>query len=377
MVKVFLRLKQNNKGVSLVEVLVTVAMIAIMAGPLLNSFLNARGVNSNARVIQNGTIVAQDTAEEFEALPLAQIIEKYKKNMDTAAMAKQEGVYIFKNIKVTGANKESFYVDVTLDPSTYAKADGSKVQVNNVKLPSMSSLYSSDSVMLYKYYTEVDGTLKDLFAGRLESDILVNLYNPAYRQKLSKETDINIKCQYNASTKKYRYDIELIMRYSYAKSATDVVTVTEKQELNDIVYTANQIHSMYLVCPVFDLCTRNVSGNISYATDKINIKYDYTGDVKAKQNLYFYIAQQDANNLLYNTKQQKIHKDNIKLMVDSNNISNPYNDTLTNVKLYTNISGDTSKGLTYTDVNSGVALYDMKVEVKYKDKVVAEFKTTK
>ena len=372
--KVFYNVKKNNKGVSLVEVLVTVAIVVILAGPLINSFLNARSVNSNARVIQNGTIVAQDTAEEFGALSLEQLLTTYASNLkgdlDTA---KQNGLYTFEDIEVSGANGETFKVDVTLDASTYTTGANNKIQVNNVNLPEMSSLYGSDAVMLYTYYTKVDENLKDMFSGKLDATTLSNLYNAAYRQKLSKETDINISCSYSSG--KYRYNIELIMMYHYKRSETDIVTVIEKKEIDDVVYTADQDHIMYLVCPVFDLCTRNVTGNISYATDMININYTYTGADDARKDLYFYIAQQEAKNLLYNTKKQVIHPDRINLTVDSL-IRNPY-DNDTNFRLYTNINGDETKSLTHTDKNSGIALYDMKVKVKYKDKVIAEFSTAK
>ena len=113
-VNLYRKFKRNNKGVSLIEVLVTIAMIIILAGPLINSFLNSRIVNSNARLIQNGTTVAQDMAEKFKTIPIEQLCSTYayEKNDST-------GVYTFKDIAVEGPNKEKFLVDVTLDPNAY------------------------------------------------------------------------------------------------------------------------------------------------------------------------------------------------------------------------------------------------------------------
>ena len=376
MEKLFFKIKKNNEGVSLVEVLVTIAMILIIAGPLINSFLNAKSVNSNARVIQNGTIVAQDVAEEFEALPLEQLCVVYKDKMDKKAMEDNPGTYVFKDIEVEGANGESFYVDITLDPSTYSATGGDKNQLNNVAVPGMSSLYSSNSIMLYKHYVAADENLKELFGTKLDATTLNNLYNSAYRRNLSKETEIRVNCSYNSTTKKYDYDIKMTMTYSYKKSATDIVKAQEVRAIDDVIYTAEQEHNIYLVCPIFDLLTTDTTYGVCHATDKINILYNYTGSDDAKKDVNFYLAQQDAKNLSHTTRSQKMKLENITF----NSLSLEfYNESATNFKLYTNIegSGTSIKGLTETGKDSGIALYEMNVKVKHKDKVVAEFTSAK
>lgn len=376
--KVFFNLKKNNKGVSLVEVLVTVAMVVIIAGPLINSFLNARSVNSNARVIQNGTIVAQDTAEEFVALPLEQLLAVYNDKLDTDAMATQSGVYIFEDIEVDGANGEKFYVDVKLDSNTYLAGNAnSKIEVNNVKLPEMSSLYGSDAVMLYKYYTAEDENLKELFKDKLSQTILDNLYSFSQKRFLSKETNILIQRNYNSTVGKYDYDVSFTMHYYYDSGTEDEeVIVTNGKD--DIMLAPSQEHVMYLVCPIFDLCSTNdIYNDVCYASDIINIDFvDNCADEYKDKNVYFYLAEQKAKNLnlSYNTKPQKLRDNKIKV---EGSVLSLYDDTASKFKFYTNVGNPDDKGLTYTDKDSGVALYDMTIKVKHKDKVVAEFSATK
>ena len=385
MVKIFLKLKKNNKGVSLVEVLVTLAMVVIMAGPLINSFLNAMGVNSNARTIQNGTTVGQDLVEEFEALPVEQLCGIYEEYLpeDFLATYEEGDILTFTGIPVDGPNGEKFEVDITLDPTAY-NADGDKINVNNVELPGMSSLYASNSIMLYKDYVDADDDLKNLFAatGELDNDILENLNTNAQRQKMSKATNITVKCTYNDVSDKYDYDIEMEMSYSYKKSATDVVTVTEERLVEDMIFDGDQTHTIYLVCPVFDIYTWASVGGVSYATDSINIEYVYHGMPEDKKDVYFYLAEQEVNNKTHPNIRQRINPTNVKVKeletVYSITDASKKFDRESTIMLNTNIGKDTAD-LTYVNQVSGIALYDMDVQVRLAgdSKVIAEFTSSK
>ena len=384
MVKIFLKLKKNNKGVSLVEVLVTLAMVVIMAGPLINSFLNAMGVNSNARTIQNGTTVGQDLVEEFEALPVEQLCGIYEEYLpeDFLATYEEGDILTFTGIPVDGPNGEKFEVDITLDPTAY-NADGDKINVNNVELPGMSSLYASNSIMLYKDYVDADDDLKNLFAAAgLETDILENLNTNAQRQKMSKATNITVKCTYNDVSDKYDYDIEMEMSYSYKKSATDVVTVTEERLVEDMIFDGDQTHTIYLVCPVFDIYTWASVGGVSYATDSINIEYVYHGMPEDKKDVYFYLAEQEVNNKTHPNIRQRINPTNVKVKeletVYSITDASKKFDRESTIMLNTNIGKDTAD-LTYVNQVSGIALYDMDVQVRLAgdSKVIAEFTSSK
>ena len=385
MVKIFLKLKKNNKGVSLVEVLVTLAVVVIMAGPLINGFLNAMGVNSNARTIQNGTTVGQDLVEEFEALPVEQLCGIYEEYLpeDFLATYEEGDILTFTGIPVDGPNGEKFEVDITLDPTAY-NADGDKINVNNVELPGMSSLYASNSIMLYKDYVDADDDLKNLFAatGEFDNDILENLNTNAQRQKMSKATNITVKCTYNDVSDKYDYDIEMEMSYSYKKSATDVVTVTEERLVEDMIFDGDQTHTIYLVCPVFDIYTWASVGGVSYATDSINIEYVYHGMPEDKKDVYFYLAEQEVNNKTHPNVRQRINPTNIKVKeletVYSITDASKKFDRESTIMLNTNIGKDTAD-LTYVNQVSGIALYDMDVQVRLAgdSKVIAEFTSSK
>lgn len=190
--------KKNNKGVSLVEILVTIAIIAIIAAPLINTFINAMNVNSKARLIQNGTSAAQNVAEKFKVLSMDALVAEYGVSPD------EDGKYNFTDISVKGADGEDFLIDVELDPTDYmVGASDDKIDVNGVNLPVFSGLHGSESIVLYRQYAGFDDQLQDLFKAQGHDYIADNITDPSVRSNIKKSTNLNIKCNYDSGTAKY------------------------------------------------------------------------------------------------------------------------------------------------------------------------------
>lgn len=368
--------KKNNKGVSLVEILVTIAIIAIIAAPLINTFINAMNVNSKARLIQNGTSAAQNVAEKFKVLSMDTLVAEYGVSPD------EDGKYTFTDISVKGADGEDFLIDVELDPTDYmVGASDDKIDVNGVNLPVFSGLHGSESIVLYRQYAGFDDQLQDLFKAQGHDYIADNITDPSVRSNIKKSTNLNIKCNYDSGTAKYKYDVGIEITYSYAGSTS--VTVTKSLEKT---YTGDQIHSIYLICPIFDIYSTMDAGlDCIYNTDQINVTYSYTGEATKKHNLYLYIAEQEAYNYGAPSVPQCISPYNLKITTDNTVDYINYKIDTNNLKVYTNI-GDTNEqnknsiyDLTYGDYNTGTALYEMNIRVRLKDSTdtVTTFNTTK
>lgn len=379
MKKLISKRKLNNKGMSLVEILVTVAIIALIAAPIINSFLNAMQVNSKARTIQNGTAVAQDTAELFKVFDVAALADSYTADGVTVTFDADTGVYTFEGIPMTGADGESFLVDVELDPTSYtADAGSGKVEVNDVNLPVFSGLYGSDCIMLYRQYAGSDEQLAELFAGKLDADILENINSTSVRQNIKKSAVVNIKCDYDSMTAKYHYTVNMEITYTYNNAVpVYAVKVLEK------TYSENEIHNIYMICPIFDRYTTSEMGkNCYYSTDEIKINYTYNGAQEHKHDMYFYIAEQNMTNVSDTTLQERISPRNVYI----NSVTyTDYKNEDNSLKIYTNIGEaditplEGKHGLTYGDYNTGTALYEMNIEVRLEgdDKVITTFNTSK
>lgn len=391
MKKLISTVKKNNKGISLVEILATIAIIAIIAAPLINSFISAMKVNSEARTIQNGTAVAQDTAEIFKTFSLETLIDDYTGSGVEIEEDETTGKYTFKNIKVTGADGETFLATVELNPTVYSGGESVKLQVNNVDLPVFSGLFGSDSVMLYRQYAGFDDQLKELFTGKLkplfeaegnaaekEAEILDNLDKAENRGKFSKVTDVYITCTYDSTRDEYDYSFDLNMTYTYDSASSVSVSKSLKK-----IYKGGQIHSVYMIAPIFDFYSYTDAGkDCYYNTDRINVIYTYSGLPEKKQDLYFYIAEQEMYNIGYDSSvRERINPRNLTVNGTQYTMYSPEHD---NVKLYTNI-GDTDLtfnndyGLTYGNCNSGNSLYQMDITVKLEgqENTIATFSTTK
>ena len=379
--KIRRQFNSDNRGVSLVEILATVAIIAIISTPLINSFINAIKVNGQARIIQNGTSVAQDMAEVFKVFEVEQLVKNYEDQGVEVIYDETTGKYTFSNIAVEGADGEDFLVTVELDPTTYAGGlESDKLQVNDVNLPVFSGLYGSDCVMLYRQYASFDEQLMEIFAGTtLDDNIVKNINTDAERRKITKSTDIIVNCDYNSNSEKYFYDIRLNMTYTYDYGVS--VTVTKSMEKS---YSGDEIHNIYMICPIFDKYSIGFGGTeeFFYNSDKINITYNYTGNIDNEHDLYFYIAEQQATNIGYDAgKLMRINPRNLYI----NGVDyTMYNTESERLKVYTNIGDkDTtfsnSYDLTYGDYNTGIALYEMNVTVTEEGSTdtVATFTTTK
>ena len=57
---------KNNKGFSLVELIISIAILALVSGPLLNNFVTAIRVNVKARRVQSETNIVQSIAEDIK-----------------------------------------------------------------------------------------------------------------------------------------------------------------------------------------------------------------------------------------------------------------------------------------------------------------------
>ena len=66
--------KLNNAGFSLVEVLVAMAVLAILSIPVLGSFSNAARINHKARKEENANTVASDIVEQFKSVSMSRTV---------------------------------------------------------------------------------------------------------------------------------------------------------------------------------------------------------------------------------------------------------------------------------------------------------------
>ena len=89
-------LKQNNKGISLIEIIVTVSIIAIVVVPLISGFFTAMEINSDSRRIQNATYIAQDVMEIVKAKDIDALMQYSVDTYNVQANVENKTIFYFR-----------------------------------------------------------------------------------------------------------------------------------------------------------------------------------------------------------------------------------------------------------------------------------------
>lgn len=126
--------KRNTKGFTLMEVLVSIAMVGIMFLPLMSVFSHSMKVNVDAKNKQRGNAVAASILEEVQQVPTIDALDSaygYTKNAD--------GTYELVRTGIQSDGKD-FTAKVVVNPNAYDA-------YNQIAVPKISSLGSGSNVM--------------------------------------------------------------------------------------------------------------------------------------------------------------------------------------------------------------------------------------
>lgn len=209
--------KVNNSGFTLLEVLVAIIILVIISVPFFRAFAVSAQTNAHAKLVARTTTAAENLMEEFEGLPVDQLIEKYAYDDSGNLLKDDEGTELFKETAITGYDNQKKYefkvIDnalmnadipsdcyayVTLDPNSYVNnnslnvADYEPVSVKDSAIFTMGVDYDKD---VYDYYVEknkdaVNGGVTGIssftddnaayafFEKNLDREIRVDITNP-------------------------------------------------------------------------------------------------------------------------------------------------------------------------------------------------------
>lgn len=143
----------NNKGFTLLEVLVAVVILAVVSVPLLRSFATAAQTNRKSKIEEKCTTAAENLAESFRDVPVEELVAKYDTG-DAANTCTYEEyddgsgeTYTFhiEDQDLIGSNMpEGYYAEVVLDSSYYQNANGLNLSKLNSVSKTNSAIYTMD-----------------------------------------------------------------------------------------------------------------------------------------------------------------------------------------------------------------------------------------
>ena len=375
--------KLNKSGFSLVEVIVTIAIVVVLIAPIMQNFIQSIKVNAKSQRLQDATALAQAVAESFKVCTLDELVSAYGSYTEDS-----DGAIYFNYIgdRTTeiggttynyflGAADEMFFVSVKLDPASYATA-------NSYVIPDVNDLYATTAehapIVIKNEINSYDSVAYlNLGLGTDSSDIV-------------KTTDVSITAtEYANSSNENVYQVSVTLTVTYEYNGLTYTPVDGKTIQSYFVEEDDEMPLVYVCYTGFDTestdkmyqetSSTGVTTSYYASDDVLNINYDYNdlSGVGEERELTLYVANQVLET-------ESSTEDSPEYMaLDTNNVSLPtsaYVTTYTNIYDYRNYtgtltllgSGSISSGGTTLDV-----LYDMTVTVWYKDPTGEAFTTFK
>lgn len=336
------RSKKNNGGFSLVEVIVTMVVIAIISIPIIKSFVTTARVNHDARRLQNATDVAQQVAERFESVDMETLLADYGSNAEYDINAKVRDSYKFKELSVPGAEGEDFKVDVTLEKAS---------EVYDV--PNLKNLYGPNKCLCYSQINKYDA-------------YAVKHFGLANRNGIQKSTTISVVQK--IASKYYKYSVHV--KYTTASGSFEEDVVIEENYLKDDDETFPTLYVLYVP---FD--TAGAKNPAQGATDTITVKYDVDIPAQVPTMNVYYLTQSSINsetnsNIAYYLKSEHI---NIQKTPSDASLEFHNLDEFKESSVVGGGAGDKKNPL--TEGGREALLYSVNVNVVYKGKIIANVTT--
>lgn len=353
-------IKNENKGFTLIELILSVAILAFVVAPFLSSFLVANNQNAASKRKQEATDIGQLLAEEFKATDFRKLTGTDGYTFESYAILDEDGSdtgrtgyrFTLDNEDLPGAYNEAYNAVVTLEPNM---DPGIAADVNGEKTPMIKNADSEEmAVFLTNFYTQ----------DRIAAGASAN----------HRECTVTISKRAGTET----YDVRLSVKYCNISG----VQVLAK-EYSPLSFTDIKPEIYLIYTPMSNEDTLIIDNTISPGT----LGEDEKGN---QQKINVYLATQNEGGF-------HLNPDNVTIQSVDNNGNPSQGKTLGELQNTVVIDGDSKYGTTttwiYTNViptgmeNMGIenlvsminkdTLYNMKVVVNYNEDSVATINSAK
>lgn len=197
----------NDHGFSLVEVLISVVILALIATPLLKQFVTVYKVNSKSNNFQKETLLAQSLLEDIKAKTFIEIVSEYEES--TAHTSNPNEIYYLEKKDIHYSGKK-YDVLITMDATPYrvenpANPSGEKIGYNTFQMPIIEDINIPKNILAIESY-ETDLAVAALYGNHVnyiaeqrelhKDDLTFAITEAApsdIQEKLTKQIQIEIK----------------------------------------------------------------------------------------------------------------------------------------------------------------------------------------
>lgn len=349
------KLSENNRGFTLLELIVTVVILALVTAPFLSSFVSASRTNVKSKRIQEANELSQYIIEQFKASSITQLISQYGLTAEYDDPPANEKLKQY-TAELTGTN-------LTTLTTGFSEKYNAKITMK----PSSSSVNDDVTPIIDK----LDKDTCAVFAQNIYS------YDSTYAGSGADKRDINVDISYVPANAPKPYTVTLTVTYRTAMGG-----VVAQKTMSSLTF--EKIPVIYIIYTPF--YKKNGVGILSSTTDKIVIDnnlatsaYEVDSNGKISNRLETYIIQQKSLGGSVSPTNVQINEngffpanctavDQLELGLTS----------LLGTTIYTNIgTGSTQdvNGIVKLDeINS---LYDLEVEISYAGEHISTFDATK
>ena len=300
----------DNSGLSIVEVLVAVAILAIVFVPLLKTFTQASTINGRAQKLQNVTSLAEGVMEDVKGKSIQELHDLAVERADVSFLPLDEDGTLTKgNLKnvppytvtyenVTATQGITYDAVVTIATENYKNKDkdvddiGDVSDANIRELPQINKVDSNKNAVLSWELNKYDNkALENLAAENSVTDSDIVTLKNSYKDTAEKYINIEIKEDSETSSTKVSCEVEYKTGNASDKS------------LKYLVYTGYFVEplasepagpNIYLFYTLSEK-VKDGAGYIAEPIKKENIKIEDKTTGK-KHNVYF-IVQDGINEL--------------------------------------------------------------------------------
>ena len=248
------KLKKNNKGFSLIELIIAVTILAIIVVPLSRSFITAANTNSKAKRVMEATTLGQNFFESMKSEGVEKLVEKlFGPSYEVSSLEDKNGKKYFVYERILSES------DASLDASikSFLSANGRKYDMK-VKLNPTPYVYSSGMDPITDSELKASSFYNSIPMAQLaslneeNSAFLVMDKNDDLRASIAldmeaydaKDTDPDLYGDYMKNIKR-----EILIKISHDNSTGETIvtgTVSYKDGRVDTnVYTAFVDHEIY------------------------------------------------------------------------------------------------------------------------------------
>ena len=337
----------RNKGFTLIELIITVAILALVVAPFLSSFATAGNMNVKSKRKQVATNYGEYISEKFKAKTLDKLLSEYDGSVGAEGsntFDSATGKYTFDISEVPNGVSSDYTAKVELTKSTVdVNADNAMPKLNGIvsakSFVAMSDFYSNDAAYSSAYSRKATIDIEQDMA-KIKVTLSVQYFDAS---------GVAMCSPIKVSTYSYDYMPDLYLMY-VPYNANDRIEIYNNV-LSDNIFdedgNAKDLDIYLIQQDVVD------STNPSYSSPKIQ-----PGNVTIE-------SVRDAAGTTYNSAslEEYINNGGVVSAIDR-------------IKVFTNIDTAITGGV-MVEKTTQISLYNMVVKVYYKGDEVAKFSGTK